>query len=106
MHLLKALLKTTSRIPYWNYTFSDPNGIVTAHMLMDKTLFLNKGILSALFPYLSVAALLLSVGGLILSFLVINKQQNQSSLSKLLSLIAVLIYAGLFLSTFIAWRIF
>jgi len=30
-HLVKAILKMTSRIPYWPHVFSDPTGIVTAN---------------------------------------------------------------------------
>lgn len=37
-HAIKALLKTTSRIPYWKYTLSDPIGADTARGIIDKTL--------------------------------------------------------------------
>ena len=36
MHLLKAFLKTTSRIPYWNYKLSDPIGVDTANLIIEK----------------------------------------------------------------------
>lgn len=42
MHLLKSLLKTTSRIPYWDFVFSDPKGVKTAQLLTDNsTLIIN-----------------------------------------------------------------
>ena len=72
MHLLKALLKTTSRIPYWNYAISNPRGVQSAD--------------------------------LILSFYVIRKREHTSRLSKTISILAVLIYSSIFLTTLIIWR--
>lgn len=42
MHLLKAFLKTTSRIPYCDFVFSDPQGVKTAQMITDNPELLNK----------------------------------------------------------------
>ncbi len=36
-HAVKALLKMTSRIPYWEYCLSDPIGVKTAHRVLDGT---------------------------------------------------------------------
>jgi polyferredoxin len=105
MHLLKALLKTTSRIPYWDFVFGDPNGVTTAQMLTEHPEMLNKGILTVLWPYIGIIAVLLSAGGLVLSFLIIRKQQ-QSNVSKLISAVAVLLYGGLFLVSLTMWRLF
>jgi len=105
MHLLKALLKTTSRIPYWNFVFSDPKGVETAQLIIDNSEFLDKSITVSISPVLNIIAVLLSVGGIVLSFLVINKQKNQNLSSKLTSSISMLIYAGFFLVTIFMWRI-
>ena len=36
-HIIKSLLKMTSRIPYWEYAFSDPLGVETARGILDKS---------------------------------------------------------------------
>ena len=106
MHLLKALLKTTSRIPYWKFVFSDPNGVKTATMLMNHSAVLDKSALNFLSPVISLFAVLLPAGGLILSFLIIKKQQHKNGISRAVSLFAALIYGCMFLYALIAWRIF
>ena len=106
MHLLKALLKTTSRIPYWNFVFSDPKGIETAQMISKNAEYLDKSILSVISPYISTIAILLSVGGIVLSLFIISKQQKSKNTSKIIYIIAVLIYLFVFLIALFAWRIF
>lgn len=106
MHLLKALLKTTSRIPYWDFVFSDPLGVKTAHLFMDKTISLDKSILLSLSPFISTLAILLPLGALALSLNIIRKRQNENQISKLITAVAVLIYGSLFLVSLTAWRIF
>jgi len=106
MHLLKALLKTTSRIPYWNFVFSDPKGLETAQMISKNAEYLDKSILSVISPYISTIAILLSVGGIVLSLFIISKQQKSKNTSKIIYIIAVLIYLFVFLIALSAWRIF
>lgn len=106
MHLFKALLKTTSRIPYWDFVFSDPMGVETAHLLTNNPDLLNKSIVSELSPYISILAILLLVGGLVLSFLIIRKQHYKNRTSKAISVLGVLVYSGIFIITLIAWRLF
>ncbi|MCD4745111.1 MAG: hypothetical protein K8R58_02305, partial [Bacteroidales bacterium] len=104
MHLLKTLFKTTSRIPYWNYAISDPKGVKTAQLLTDNPELLNKDILSVISPYISIIAILLSVGGLALSLFIIRKQQYKNRTSGIISIFTVLIYSSIFLITLSAWR--
>jgi NAD-dependent dihydropyrimidine dehydrogenase PreA subunit len=106
MHLLKAILKTTSRIPYWDFVFFDPKGVKTAQLLTDNSELLNKDILSVISPYIGIIAILLSVGGLALSLLIIRKQQYKNRISKIISIFAVLIYSSIFLITLTTWRMF
>jgi hypothetical protein len=40
-HFFKAILKTTSRIPYWHYAIKDSDGIYYAHNIVNKTIILN-----------------------------------------------------------------
>jgi len=104
MHLLKALLKMTSRIPYWNYAISDHKGVETAQLLTDNPELLNKNILSVISPYIGIIAILLIVGGLALSLLIIRKQQYKNKTSRIISIFAVLVYSSIFLTTLIFWR--
>ncbi len=104
MHLVKALLKTTSRIPYWNYALSDTEGITTAQAIIDKNIVLNKDILFVISPILSIVAVLLPIGGFVLSILIIKRQQSDNTISQMASVFATLIYTSLFLITIIAWR--
>jgi hypothetical protein len=105
MHLLKALLKTTSRIPYWNFVFSDPKGVETAQLIMDNSNILDKSLLGTISPIISIFAILLSLAGIIFSFLVVKKQKFTNNLSKLFSIIPVLVYSFMFLIVLIAWRV-
>ncbi len=105
MHLLKAILKTTSRIPYWNFVFTDPKGVETAQSIITKSEVLDKTIIVTLFPYISIIAILLSLCGLILSLLIIRKQQYQNKISGIISIFAVLLYSGVFFTTLIFWRL-
>lgn len=105
MHLLKALLKTTSRIPYWNYAFSDPQGVKAAEILMADPGLLNKHLLSLITPYVNIFVVLIPIAGLILSLLIINKQKYESRTSRKVSIFTVLFYFGIFFITLVSWRL-
>ena len=105
MHLLKAILKTTSRIPYWNYAISDPKGVQSAELIMRNPDLLNNDFLaSVISPAIGFLAIILGVIGLVLSLYVIRKQKRTTKLSKTISILAVLIYSGIFITTLIIWR--
>ncbi len=106
MHLLKAFFKTTSRIPYWDFAFSDPKGVKTARMLTINPELLNSDFLSVISPYVGIVAILLTVGSLALSLLIIRKQQYNNKRSKIISIFAVLFYSGIFLIMLSSWRLF
>ncbi len=106
MHLLKALLKMSSRIPYCNFIFTDPQGVKTAQSIISNPEILDKSILVSFSPFLSIFAIIFSIGGLVLSVLIIRKQQNQNKISKMVSYMAVLTYGSLFLITLLIWRVF
>ncbi len=109
-HIIKALLKMTSRIPYWEYVFSDPLGVETAGGILDKTVQL------ASLPFWRDSALTVMALGLMgvavtLSLLVIRKliasymSEDWGWRSVPLYLIPVL-YGGAFSIMLIAWRLF
>jgi ferredoxin len=106
MHLLKAILKTSSRIPYWKFSLSDPAGVVSAQKIMSNTVSLDKSVLTTLSPLVSLAAVLLPVLGLILSLVIIKKQKIDSTVSKTISVAALLIYSGIFITALTLWRLF
>jgi len=106
MHLLKALFKTTSRIPYWSFSFSDPMGIDTAGKILKNKELLNNVFLSGgITPVLNIIAALLPVLGLILSFFVIKKQIHTNMTSKIITTIAVILYSSIFIITMIQWKV-
>jgi len=106
MHLLKAFLKTTSRIPYWKYVFSDPKGVETAEKIMQNKDMLQSNFLETFIsPTLSVLSVLLPVLGLILSFFVIKKKVSENKISKLILILVVLVYSSIFITTMIAWKV-
>ncbi len=101
------MLKTTSRIPYWNYVFSDPKGVQTAELIIKNRDLLHSNFLTLVIsPAISFFAIILPVAGLVLSFYVIKKQQDENLLSKTVLVTAVLIYAGIFIVTKFLWRVF
>mgnify|MGYP003730717581 CR=1 FL=1 len=97
MHLLKTIFKTTSRIPYWKFAISDPIGVDSAQQIKQNPDLLNDGFLSILSPYIGTIAILLSAGGIILSLLIVRKQKFNNNYSRIISIIGILIYAGIFL---------
>ncbi len=106
MHLLKALLKTTSRIPYWKFIASDPVGVDTATEIMQKPELLHSALLTnVISPIVSIFAILLPIMGLLLSFYVIKKQAHTNATSRLISLFAVIVYAGIFIVSMLGWRV-
>lgn len=104
-HLIKSILKTTSRLPYFEYLFDDITGISTAQKIIDKEI--------VLFKYNSVTTILISlsitaivIGGIWLSMKIIkmlNTKYELNSSSKIYYLIPA-IYGGIFLGMIIMWR--
>lgn len=105
MHVLKSLLKITSRIPYWPHVLSDLEGVETANALVSGSLHLNKASLQAIDPFLTGVALLLPIAGFGLSVWIIMRRQAEALSAKAITLTAVFLYFGLFMATIIAWRL-
>ncbi len=106
MHLLKAILKTTSRIPYWNFAITDTEGIKSAELIINnKELLSNNFLDSVIFPTISIISIILSVIGLVISFYVIKKQEHKNNLSKTISVLSALIYFSVFFITLVFWKV-
>ncbi len=106
-HATKALLKTTSRLPYWQLTFSDPIGLKTAHQLLEKQLEL------APLPFwresfISFAGPSLLIFGTILSIIIIRKliieHLPQSGWRATIFYLIPLLYGGSFTLMMTSWR--
>tara|TARA_R110001583_G_scaffold21807_2_gene82474 strand:+ start:13408 stop:14775 length:1368 start_codon:yes stop_codon:yes gene_type:complete len=106
MHLLKAILKTTSRLPYWDFALKDPNGVESAKIIMQNhDVLKNYAALPTFSLIINVLSILIPLLGLVLSFYVISKQNFSNQLSKGISILVVLIYSSIFLSTLIMWQL-
>jgi NAD-dependent dihydropyrimidine dehydrogenase PreA subunit len=106
MHLLKALLKTTSRIPYWKFVAGDPKGVNTATEIMQKPELLHSSFLSGtISPLISLFAVILPIFGLLLSLYVVKKQTHTNTTSRIISVFAVVVYAGIFIISMLEWRL-
>lgn len=106
MHVLKSILKTTSRIPYWKHSISNPDGVEAAERIQENSELLASPFLTSLTPIISVIAVLLPILGFGVSFLIIQKQKYRNSLSKGISFFGAILYAAIFMSTLILWKVF
>lgn len=75
-HLTKAMLKMTSRIPYWPGALSEPSGVETAQKILDKALVLDKSVPNALYPAISFAAAALFLIALVITVLILRKSAS------------------------------
>ncbi len=108
-HAAKALLKTTSRIPYWDHVVSDPLGVETARGIIDKTLPLAPLPLWRE-PAMTILSLALMGVGVALSFLVVRKliiEYLPGSGARGVSFYLIPgLYGGIFIFMLGAWRLF
>ena len=105
-HLSKALLKSTSRIPYFSYVFSDTSGMSTAQKIIDKAILLQKlpEWANWLVTILVSAALITGIALSLKAVRVTGEELSGStSQSKAFYLIPVL-YGSIFLITVLLWR--
>ena len=108
-HAIKALLKMTSRIPYWGYVVSDPLGVETARGILDKTTPL-ASLPSWRDPAMTVLSLALMGAAVALSFLVVRKliaERLPESGWRIVPLYLIPgLYGGAFSVMLVAWRLF
>jgi len=105
MHVLKAILKMTSRIPYWPQALADRGGIQTAQALASGSAQLNKAILETADPYIMGLGVALPAVGFGLSAWVVSRRAGDSRSEKTITLMAALIYAAVFEASIIGWRL-
>jgi len=108
-HLVKSMLKMTSRIPYWPYALSRPAGIETARQLVNHKLTLDNSVTNALYRPVSITAAVILLAGLVAVLLIWRKSSVMKGLDpagKIVILIGSLAYWGIFGVTIVAWRFF
>lgn len=105
-HLGKAILKTTSRIPYFKIIGDDTSGLLTANKLVNGTLYLNKlpewtNLLTTILLFLFLT------GGTFLSFTILRIKNDSifNGKSPMSLWLLPIIYMSIFIITFIFWRI-
>jgi hypothetical protein len=106
-HIDKAILKTTSRLPYFQNVFSDTRGMETAQKIIDGKITLHPNPLWVNMM-VSVLLTLMMFGGVMLSIVVVrlvNRKMNNVPSNTTLYLIPA-IYGSLFLVMIVTWRWF
>ncbi len=106
-HLTKAMLKMTSRIPYWPYVFSDPKGVATAQKIVDGSLVLDKSVPDVLYPaisYATAAVLLAALAATLLIFRGAPAVRRLKPGGRVVLLLGILVYWGFFGFTIFRWR--
>jgi ferredoxin len=106
-HIIKSILKMTSRIPYWPYVFSDPKGITTAQKIVDKTLLLDKSVPDALYPVISFAAAAVLLTAMVATLLIFCRSAAVKKLNlggRIVLFLGMLTYWGIFAFTIFQWR--
>jgi len=106
-HILKSLLKMISRIPYWEYVFSDPIGVSTATKLTSKSLVLNQSITDALYStvsYVSILIMFVALVGIIFLLKVSSSFKALGRKVKAVIFCGAIAYWGIFTVTIFLWR--
>ena len=107
-HAIKALLKMTSRIPYWKYSMSDPVGAETARGILDKTTLLAP-LPVWRDPMITVLSLVLMSVAVVLSLVIVRKLNSEhvsgSGWRSVLFYLIPVLYGGGYFVMLIAWRV-
>jgi polyferredoxin len=106
-HIIKSLLRMSSRIPYWKEAISDPKGIQTAQKMVAGTLILDKSVTDALDPavsFIAAAVLLVTLAATVQIFRRSAFVQKHSSGVKTVLFLGVLTYWCIFGLTVMRWR--
>jgi len=107
-HAVKALLKTTSRIPYWEHVVTDPVGGNTARGILDGTVSL-ASLPAWREPAMTILALGLMGVATLVSLLVARRliaaQLAAPRWRGTLLYLTPGLYAGVYLAMLMAWRL-
>ena len=106
-HIIKSILKMSSRIGYWRGALSDPKGIETAQRMVAGTHVVDKTVTDALEPAVSFTAAFLLFAALVATVAIFRRSeavQKHSPGVKIVLLLSVLAYWAVFGLMIIRWR--
>jgi len=106
-HVMKSMLKMTSRIPYWRHALADPRGVDTANAIVEKTVVLDKAWPKALAPVLSCALVGLLILALGATWQVLRRSPATAGMSwrgRVPLLFGACSYWAVFAVTIVLWR--
>jgi polyferredoxin len=106
-HIIKSILRMSSRIPYWRGALSDPKGIETAQRIIAGTLAPGKSVADALDPAVSLAAAAVLVAALAATVWIFRRSaavQKHNPGVRVVLLASVLAYWCIFSLTVLSWR--
>ncbi len=106
-HILKSILRMSSRLPYWPAVWADPRGIETAQGMVAGTLILDTSAPEALDPAVSFAAVALLLASLAATVLVFRRTAVRQKLSpgvQAVLFLSTLSYWSIFAVTILCWR--
>ncbi|MBN2133709.1 MAG: 4Fe-4S binding protein [Sedimentisphaerales bacterium] len=108
-HILKSILRMSSRIPYWPGVLADPKGIETAQGMVAGTLVLNTSATDALDPavsFIAIALLLVSLAATVLVFRRTVLGRKLSPGVQVVLYLSTMSYWSIFAVTVLCWRFF
>jgi len=106
-HIIKSILRMSSRIPYWKSAVSDPKGIQAAQKMVAEAQILDKSVTDALDPAVSFAAaavLLVTLAATVQIFRRSAFVQKHNSDVKTVLFLGVLAFWCIFGLTVLRWR--
>jgi ferredoxin len=106
-HILKSILRMSSRLPYWSGVWADPKGIETAQQMVAGTLVPDTSATHALGPAVSLAAIALLLASLAATELVFRRMVVRQKLSpgvQAVLFLGALAYWSMFAVTILYWR--
>ena len=106
-HLDKAILKSTSRIPYFKHLFDDVSGVSTAHKIIDGQIVIKQMPFGLNFV-VSILLTLVIVAGVWLSIMVVKRLNQKQNFEKtgVPNYLIPVVYGSIFLIMILAWRWF
>ena len=108
-HIIKSIIKMSSRIPYWRHALSDPKGIETAQRIVAAKLVLDKSVMDTLDPavsFISAAVLIVALAATVMIFRRSVVVQKHSPGVKAVLLLSVMAYWSIFGLMIFRWRFF
>ncbi|PXX97056.1 hypothetical protein DF185_18710 [Marinifilum breve] len=90
-HVFKALLKTSSRIPYWQYALEQPDGLQYANLIFNKEIALNP------LAWVNNLVLVLGILGLCYATYISVKKVSKTDSDKWILYITILFHLVIFL---------